>query len=159
MEEEFAYLREGLILLSFLSLPVNPNLMEALLDSRCVAFAMETIRDGRGGLPVLTPMSEIAGRLTPQIGAHYLQRPFGGRGILLGGSTGVRPGRVVILGCGIVGSGAARVASGLGASVVVIDQGPGPAPAPGRGPTAQRDDAGGEQPRASGTPSCARTSS
>lgn len=122
VEEEYAYLREGLILLSFLSLPVNPKLMEALLDSRCVAFAMETIRDARGGLPVLAPMSEIAGRLTPQIGAHYLQRPFGGRGILLGGSTGVRPGRVAILGCGIVGSGAARMASGLGASVVVIDR-------------------------------------
>lgn len=122
VREEFAYLREGLILLSFLSLPVNEELMRAILDSRCVAFAMETIRDARGGLPVLTPMSEIAGRLTPQIGAHYLQRPFGGRGILLGGSTGVRPGRVVVLGCGIVGAGAATMASGLGASVVVIDR-------------------------------------
>ena len=122
VEEEYGYLREGVVLLAFLSLPVNPNLMGALLDSRCVAFAMETIRDGRGGLPVLTPMSEIAGRLTPQIGAHYLQRPFGGRGILLGGATGVRPGRVVILGCGIVGSGAARLASGLGAEVVVVDR-------------------------------------
>jgi len=122
VEEEYEYLREGLILLSFLSLPVNPNLMAALLGSRCVAFAMETIRDERGRLPVLTPMSEIAGRLTPQIGAHYLQRPFGGRGILLGGAAGVRPGRVAILGCGIVGSGAARVASGLGASVVVVDR-------------------------------------
>ena len=121
-EEEYEYLREGLILFSFLSLPVNPGLMQALLDSRCVAFAMETIRDARGRLPVLAPMSEIAGRLTPQIGAHYLQRPSGGRGVLLGGSTGVRPGRVVILGCGIVGSAAAQVASGLGASVVVIDR-------------------------------------
>jgi len=122
VEEEYGYLRDGLILISFLSLPVNPMLMQALLDSRCIAFAMETIRDERGRLPVLTPMSEIAGRLTPQIGAHYLQRPFGGRGILLGGSTGVRPGRVVILGCGIVGAGAARMSSGLGASVVVIDR-------------------------------------
>ena len=121
-EEEYAHLRDDLVLISFLSLPVNRGLMEALLDSRCVAFAMETIRDGRGALPVLTPMSEIAGRLTPQIGAHYLQRPFGGRGILLGGATGVRAGRVVVLGCGIVGSGAARMASGLGAEVVVIDQ-------------------------------------
>jgi alanine dehydrogenase len=122
VEEEYERLREGLILFSFLSLPVNPGLMQALLESRCVAFAMETIRDARGRLPVLAPMSEIAGRLTPQIGAHYLQRPFGGRGVLLGGSTGVRPGRVVIVGCGIVGSAAARVASGLGASVVVIDR-------------------------------------
>lgn len=122
LEEEYGYLREGLILISFLSLPVNLKLMQALIDSRCIAFAMETIRDERGRLPVLTPMSEIAGRLTPQIGAHYLQRPFGGRGILLGGSTGVRPGRVVILGCGIVGAGAARMSSGLGASVVIIDR-------------------------------------
>jgi alanine dehydrogenase len=122
VEEEYEYLREGLILFSFLSLPVNPRLMRALIDSRCVAVAMETIRDARGRLPVLAPMSEIAGRLTPQIGAHYLQHKSGGRGILLGGSAGVRPGRVVILGSGIVGSAAARVSSGLGARVVVIDR-------------------------------------
>jgi alanine dehydrogenase len=122
VEEEYDLLREGLILFSFLSLPVNPSLMQALLDSRCVAVAMETIRDTRGRLPVLAPMSEIAGRLTPQIGAHYLQHQSGGRGILLGGSVGVRPGRVVILGCGIVGSAAARVSSGLGARVVVVDR-------------------------------------
>jgi alanine dehydrogenase len=121
-EEEYAYLKEGLVLFSFLGLPINPGLMQALLDCRCVAFAMETIRDSRGRLPVLAPMSEIAGRLTPQIGAHYLQRPSGGRGILLGGSTGVKPGRVVILGCGIVGSAAAKMSSGLGAQVVVIDR-------------------------------------
>jgi len=119
---EYGYLREGLLLLSFLSLPVNPHLMRALLDSRCVAIASESVRDARGRMPILTPMSEIAGRLVPQIGAHYLQRPAGGRGILLGGSTGVRPGRVVILGCGIVGSTAARVAYGIGAEVVVIDR-------------------------------------
>ena len=122
LEEEYAYLREGLILFSFLSLPINPSLLRALLDSRCVAVAMETIRDAEGRLPVLAPMSEIAGCLTPQIGAHYLQHHSGGRGILLGGSAGVRPGRVLILGCGIVGSAAARVASGLGARVVVIDR-------------------------------------
>ena len=80
VEEEYGYLREGLILFSFLSLQVERGLMQALLDSRCVAFAMETVRDRRGGLPVLAPMSEIAGRLTPQVGAHYLQRPSGGRG-------------------------------------------------------------------------------
>ena len=120
--EEYGYLHDGLILLSFLSLPVNPNLMRAVIESRCVAIASESVRDPRGRMPILTPMSEIAGRLVPQIGAHYLQQPSGGRGILLGGSTGVRPGRVVILGCGIVGSVAARVASGLGAEVVVIDR-------------------------------------
>ena len=120
--DEYQHLREGLILISFLSLAVNPALAGALLENRCVAFAMETIRGHRGGLPVLKPMSEIAGRIVPQIGAHYLQRQSGGRGILLGGSAGVRPGRVVILGCGIVGSAAARVAGGLGAQVVVVDR-------------------------------------
>lgn len=119
---EYGYLREGLILISFLSLAVNPELMRALLDNRCVALAMETIRGPRGGLPVLKPMSEIAGRIVPQIGAHYLQHQSGGRGILLGGSAGVRPGRVVILGGGIVGSAAARVAGGLGAQIVVVDR-------------------------------------
>ena len=120
--QEYGYLREDLILFAFLSLTVNRGLMEALLRSRCAAFAMETIRDRGGNLAVLAPMSEIAGRLVPQIGAHLLQRPSGGRGILLGGVTGVYPGRVVILGAGIVGSGAARVSSGLGAEVIVVDR-------------------------------------
>lgn len=120
--EEHAYLREGLIVFAFLSLSVNRDLLRALLESRCAAFSMETIRDGKGNLPILMPMSEIAGSLVPQIGAHYLQRDAGGRGILLGGATGVRPGRVVILGAGIVGSIAARVSSGLGAEVVVVDR-------------------------------------
>jgi len=111
-----------MVLLSFLSLPINRDLMRDLLLSRCVAFAMETVRDGQGRLPILAPMSEIAGRLTPQIGAHYLLYQSGGRGVMLGGAAGVRPGRVVVLGCGIVGSGAARMASGLGAQVVVIDR-------------------------------------
>ena len=122
VEEERGRLREGLVVLSFLSLPINRTLMQDLLDSRCVAFAMETVRDGQGRLPILTPMSEIAGRLTPQIGAHLLLYQSGGRGVMLGGAAGVRPGRVVVLGCGIVGSGAARMASGLGAQVVVIDR-------------------------------------
>ena len=120
--EERARLREDVVVLSFLSLPINRALLRDLLDSRCVAFAMETVRDGQGRLPILTPMSEIAGRLTPQIGAHYLLHQSGGRGVMLGGAAGVRPGRVVVLGCGIVGSGAARMASGLGAQVVVIDR-------------------------------------
>ena len=120
--EEYGYLREGLIVLAFLSLSVNRRLLGVLLESRCAAFSMETIRDEKGALPILTPMSEIAGRLAPQVGAHYLQRPAKGRGILLGGVTGVRPGRVVVLGAGIVGSVAACVASGLGAEVVVVDR-------------------------------------
>nr|MBA4115898.1 alanine dehydrogenase [Rubrobacter sp.] len=76
--EEYGYLREGLIVLAFLSLSVNRRLVSALIESRCAAFSMETVRDERGGLPILTPMSEIAGSLVPQIGAHYLQRPAGG---------------------------------------------------------------------------------
>ncbi|MBA3474179.1 MAG: alanine dehydrogenase [Rubrobacter sp.] len=120
--EEYDYLREGLILLAFLSLSVNRRLLGMLIESRCTAFSVETINDERGALPILTPMSEIAGSLVPQIGAHYLQRPAGGRGILLGGTAGVRPGRVVILGAGAVGSCAARVASGLGADVSVVDR-------------------------------------
>src|SRR5919112_5026387 len=120
--EEYGHLREGLIVFAFLSLSVNRCLLEVLLESRCAAFSMETIRDEKGALPILTPMSEIAGRLVPQIGAHYLQRPVGGRGILLGGATGVRPGRVVVLGAGVVGSVAARLASGFGAEVVVVDR-------------------------------------
>ncbi len=122
VSEEHDHLREGLVVLAFLSLSVNRRLLRVLLESRCAAFSMETIRDERGALPILTPMSEIAGSLVPQIGAHYLQRPAGGRGILLGGAAGVRPGHVVVLGAGIVGSGAARVASGLGAEVVVVDR-------------------------------------
>jgi alanine dehydrogenase len=120
--EEYGHLREGLIVLAFLSLSVNRHLLEVLLESRCAAFSMETIRDEKGALPILAPMSEIAGRLVPQIGAHYLQRPAGGRGVLLGGAAGVRPGRVVVLGAGIVGSVAACVSSGLGAQVVVVDR-------------------------------------
>jgi alanine dehydrogenase len=118
--EEYDYLREGLIVFAFLSLSVNRDLLCVLLNSRCTAFSMETVRDEECALPILTPMSEIAGRLVPQIGAHYLGRPAGGRGILLGGAAGVRPGGVVILGAGIVGSNAVRVASGLGAEVYVI---------------------------------------
>ena len=120
--EEYHHLREGLILLAFLSLSVNRRLLGVLTESRCTAFSLETVRDERGTLPILTPMSEIAGSLVPQIGAYYLQRPAGGRGILLGGTTGVRPGRVVVLGAGAAGAGAARVASGLGADVSVVDR-------------------------------------
>src|ERR671920_368738 len=120
--EEYDHLREGLIVFAFLSLSVNGDLLRVLLDSGCAAFSVKTVRDEEGALPILTPMSEIAGRLAPQIGAHYLGRPAGGRGILLGGAAGVRPGRVIILGAGIVGSNAARVASGLGAEVFVIDR-------------------------------------
>ncbi len=113
--EEYDHLREGLILLAFLSLSVNRRLLGVLLESRCTAFSVETVRDARGALPILMPMSEIAGSLVPQIGAHYLQRPAGGRGILLGGAAGVRPGRVVVLGAGTVGGRGAPRGGGRGA--------------------------------------------
>src|SRR5918994_1990561 len=122
VSEEYDHVREDFVLLAFLSLSVNRRLLNVLLESRCAAFSVETVRDETGALPILTPMSEIAGNLVPQIGAHYLQRPAGGRGILLGGVAGVRPGRVVVLGAGTVGSQAARVASGLGADVSVVDR-------------------------------------
>src|SRR5918994_2116854 len=122
VSEEYDHVREDFVLLAFLSLSVNRRLLNVLLESRCTAFSVETIRDERGTLPILTPMSEIAGSLVPQIGAQYLQRPAGGRGILLGGAAGVRPGRVVVLGAGAVGTEAARVAGGLGADVSVVDR-------------------------------------
>jgi alanine dehydrogenase len=121
-EEEYRYLREGLILFAFLSLPVNPGLMRALLDSRCVAFAMEAIRDHRGGLPVLAPMSEIAGRMAPQVGARLQEKASGGRGILLGGVSGVRPAKVLVLGAGMAGGNAAWIAVGMEAEVLVVDK-------------------------------------
>jgi alanine dehydrogenase len=119
--QEYDRFRDGQILFTYLHLAADKALTEFLVERKVASVAYETVELEDGRLPLLAPMSEIAGRLVPQIGAHYLQHPAGGRGILLGGATGVRPGRVVILGCGIVGSGAARVASGMGAEVVVID--------------------------------------
>src|SRR5262249_27397546 len=91
------------------------------MDARITAVAYETIRDGRGNLPLLTPMSEVAGRMSIQEGAKYLEKPFEGRGILLGGVPGVLPANVVILGGGVVGANAAKVAAGLGANVTILD--------------------------------------
>jgi alanine dehydrogenase len=98
---------------------------EALLASGCTAIAYETVTRGDGTLPLLTPMSEIAGRMAPQVGAHWLQKEQGGKGVLLAGAPGVRPGRVVILGAGTVGSNALRIAVGMGADVTVFDIEPG----------------------------------
>ncbi len=119
---EYGFLREGLVLFTYLHLAPLPELTQRLLDARVSAVAYETIREKDGSLPLLTPMSEVAGRLAVQIGAVYLEALNGGRGVLLGGVPGVAPGNVLILGGGIVGINAAKVAVGMGAHVTIIDQ-------------------------------------
>src|SRR5450755_3776128 len=119
---EYAHFRPGLILFTYLHLAPLPDLTNQLLASRVNGVAYETIRERDGSLPLLTPMSEVAGRMSVQVGAQYLERPSGGRGILLGGVPGVAPGNVVILGGGIVGTNAAKIAIGMGAHVAIIDR-------------------------------------
>ena len=121
LEQEYKYLREDLILFTYLHLAADRPLTEALLKSGARAVAYETIEDKAGGLPCLTPMSEVAGRLSAQEGAKYLERQYGGRGILLGGVPGVLPAKVVILGGGVVGTNAAKTTIGLGADVTILD--------------------------------------
>lgn len=119
---EYAYLRPGLLLFTYLHLAPLPELTQKLVDSRTTSIAYETIREEDGSLPLLTPMSEVAGRMSVQVGAQYLERPNGGRGILLGGVPGVAPANVVILGGGVVGLNAAKIAVGMGAHVTIIDK-------------------------------------
>jgi len=119
---EYAYFRPGLILFTYLHLAPLPDLTDRLLESRVSGVAYETIRESDGSLPLLTPMSEVAGRMSVQVGAQYLEKPNGGRGILLGGVPGVAPANVVILGGGTVGVNATKVALGLGGHVIVIDR-------------------------------------
>src|SRR6202046_1067883 len=121
VEKEYAFFREGLVLFTYLHLAPLPVLTEKLLEKKVVGIAYETIRDRAGTLPLLTPMSEVAGRMSVQVGAAYLEKEKGGRGGLLGGVPGVPPGNVVILGGGIVATNAAKIALGLGAKVVLID--------------------------------------
>jgi len=121
MPEEYELIRENQVIFTYLHLAAAPELTEALIKSKCVAVAYETIQLEDGSLPLLTPMSMIAGRIAPQIGAHYLEKVHGGRGVLLGGVPGVDRGKVMILGGGVVGMNAARIAVGLGAEVYVLD--------------------------------------
>jgi alanine dehydrogenase len=121
IEAEYSLLREGLVLFTYLHLAPLPALTRRMLESKVIGIAYETVRDRRGMLPLLMPMSEVAGRMSVQVGASYLERERGGRGILLGGVPGVAPARVVILGGGIVGTNAARIALGLGATVTLVD--------------------------------------
>ena len=120
--EECRMLRKGQLLFTYLHLAPDPQQTEALLRSGCTAIAYETITDERGGLPLLAPMSEVAGRMAIQVGAVALQKANGGRGVLLGGVPGVAPGKVTIIGGGVVGANAAKMAIGLGAEVTVLDR-------------------------------------
>lgn len=121
VEKEYPYFREGLLLFTYLHLAPIPGLTNKLLDSKVIGIAYETVRDRQGTLPLLTPMSEVAGRMSVQVGASYLEKEKGGRGILLGGVPGVPPAHVTIIGGGIVGTNAARIALGFGAKVTLID--------------------------------------
>jgi alanine dehydrogenase len=121
MEEEWPLMRAGQIIFTYFHFAADEKLTRAVMAAGITAVAYETINDQRGQLPLLTPMSEVAGRMSIQEGAKYLERPFEGRGILLGGVPGVLPAHVVILGGGIVGANAAKVAAGLGANVTILD--------------------------------------
>src|SRR5579863_2916123 len=119
---EYGHLRPDLILFTYLHLAPLPELTSRLIESKVNGIAYETIRETDGSLPLLTPMSEVAGRMAVQVGAQYLEAPNGGRGVLLGGVPGVAPANIVILGGGVVGTNAAKVALGMGAHVTMIDR-------------------------------------
>jgi alanine dehydrogenase len=119
--QEIALFRPGQIVFTYFHFAASKELTQACLESEIVAIAYETIRDKQGRLPCLTPMSEIAGKMSIQEGAKYLEKPMMGRGILLGGVPGVAPANVMVLGAGVVGTNAAKVAAGLGASVALMD--------------------------------------
>ncbi len=120
--EEFGFLRADLTLFTYLHLAAYPEVATALLTSGATGIAYETVQTDNGALPLLAPMSEVAGRLAPQMGAHYLERHNGGRGVLMGGAPGVRPAKVVVLGAGNVGWNAAWIAAGMEAEVVLFDK-------------------------------------
>ena len=121
VEKEYVFFREGLVLFTYLHLaPVRP-LTDELLKAKMIGIAYETVRDRQGTRPLLTPMSEVAGRMSVQVGASYLEKERGGRGILLGGVPGVPPAHVAILGGGVVGTNAAKIALGFGAKVTLVD--------------------------------------
>jgi alanine dehydrogenase len=119
---EWVQLREGQILFTYLHLAPDPSQAKGLMDSGCIAIAYETVTDAQGGLPLLAPMSEVAGRLSIEAAGAALKRNAGGRGLLMGGVPGVKPARVAIIGGGVVGTHAARMAVGLGADVTILDR-------------------------------------
>ncbi|MCI0675557.1 MAG: alanine dehydrogenase [Phycisphaerales bacterium] len=119
--QEIPLIRENQTVFTYFHFAADKELTLGCINSKCIAAAYETLTDKRGYLPLLTPMSEIAGKLSIQEGAKYLERPQGGRGILLGGVPGVEPGKVLVIGGGVVGTCAAKVAAGMGAHVVILD--------------------------------------
>ena len=121
---EWVQLSADQILFTYLHLAADMAQTRGLMESGCTAIAYETITDDAGGLPLLAPMSEIAGRLAAQVGAHLLEKPHGGRGVLMGGCTGVQPARVIVLGAGTVGWNAARLAAAMDAEVLLLDRSP-----------------------------------
>ena len=121
LPEEYPLIRKGQILYTFFHFAASRDLTDAMIDSGAICVAYETVEDERGRLPLLTPMSEVAGRLSIQEGAKFLEKPMGGRGVLLGGVPGVPPAEVAVLGGGVVGTQAARIAAGMGANVVILD--------------------------------------
>src|ERR1700689_3515041 len=121
VEKEYRHFREGLVLFTYLHRAPLTELTDALLEKKVVGIAYETVRDKAGALPLLTPMSEVAGRMSVQVGAAYLEKEHGGRGVLLGGVPGTPPGNVCVIGGGIVGTNAAKIALGMGARVTMVD--------------------------------------
>ena len=121
MPQEYPLIRSGQVLFTYFHFAASETLTKAMVDSGAVCIAYETIEEHDGSLPLLTPMSEVAGRMSIQEGAKYLERPMGGRGILLGGVPGVAPANVVIIGGGVAGTNAAKMAAGMGANVIVLD--------------------------------------
>src|SRR6202012_2767377 len=121
VEKEYAHFREGLVLFTYLHLAPLPELTDKLLAKKVTGIAYETVRDNAGTLPLLTPISEVAGRLSVEVGAAYLEKEHGGRGFLLGGVPGVSPGNVCIIGGGIVGTNPPKIAPGMGAKVTLVD--------------------------------------
>src|SRR5258707_818088 len=121
LDSEYGLIRRGQIVFTYFHFASSRDLTEAMMKSHCVAIAYETVQKGDGSLPLLIPMSEVAGRMAPQEGAKCLEKAMGGRGILLGGVPGTEPGDVAIIGGGIVGSNAAKIAAGLGARVTILD--------------------------------------
>jgi alanine dehydrogenase len=122
IEPEYRHLRDDLTLFAYLHLAADPSLIDALVQAGTTAIAYETVEDADGRLPLLAPMSDIAGRLAAQAGAYFLQAPLGGQGMLIGGTPGVPAARVLVLGGGVVGTAAARVAAGMGATVTIVER-------------------------------------
>ncbi|MCI1823067.1 MAG: alanine dehydrogenase, partial [Megasphaera sp.] len=124
LSSEYDMFHKGQILFTYLHLAPEPELTAALLRNKVIGIAFETVRDANNSLPLLSPMSRVAGRMSVQIGAHYLEKQYGGKGMVLGGVPGVEPAQVVIIGGGTVGLNAAKMAVGLGAKVAVLDMNP-----------------------------------